>query len=152
VIRAFFDPKNIILLRPTISYWTAIQMSTLIYKLIKFCLVGGSGLAVDFAITYLLKEKVKAHRYFANAMGFSFAATSNYFLNRAWTFESSNPRIYQEYGLFIIFSLIGLGLNTLFLRFFEQRKFNFYVSKFFAIVLTTIWNFGANYFFTFSQS
>ena len=103
---------------------------------------------VDFK---LLKEKLKTNRYLANAMGFSFAATSNYFLNRTWTFESSNPQIYQEYGLFIIFSLIGLGFNTLALRFFEQRKFNFYVSKFFAIVLTTFWNFGTNYFFNFTN-
>jgi putative flippase GtrA len=126
-------------------------MSRILLKLIKFCLVGGTGLVVDFSITFLLKEKIKTNRYFANAMGFSFAATSNYFLNRAWTFESSNPQIYQEYGLFVAFALIGLGINTLCLRFFEQRKFSFYVAKFFAIVITTFWNFGANYFFTFAQ-
>jgi putative flippase GtrA len=127
-------------------------MSAIIFKLIKFCLVGASGLIVDFSITFLLKEKVKTNRYFANAIGFCFAATSNYFLNRTWTFESNSSQVYQQYGLFIVFSLIGLGINTVILRFFEQRKFNFYIAKFFAIVLTTFWNFGMNYFFNFNQA
>lgn len=104
---------------------------------------------LDFSITYLLKEKVNLHRYIANATGFIGAATSNFAFNRYWTFESRNPELYREYGLFITFALIGLMLNTLFLILFERQNFNFYVSKFFAIVLTTLWNFTTNYFFTF---
>lgn len=115
----------------------------------KFCLVGASGMVVDFAITFLLKEKIKIHRYVANATGFICAASSNFALNRYWTFESRNPEVYQEFGLFLTFALVGMALNTLFLFFFEKQNFPFYVSKFFAIVLTTIWNFTTNYFFTF---
>src|SRR5688572_4018223 len=121
----------------------------MLFKIFKFCLVGFSGLMLDFALTYVLKEKVRVHRYVASATGFICAATSNFALNRYWTFESHSKELYQEYGLFISFALIGMLLNTLFLIFFERQKFNFYVSKFFAIVLTTIWNFTTNYFFTF---
>lgn len=122
----------------------------MILKILKFCLVGGSGMLLDFVLTFLLKEKIKINRYIANATGFICAATSNFTLNRYWTFESSNPNVYKEFGYFLCFALLGLILNTLFLVFFEKRNFNFYVSKFFAIVLTTIWNFTTNYFFTFN--
>lgn len=54
----------------------------MIELLIKFCVVGGSGVFVDFGITYLLKEKFSLHRYFANTAGFFSATTSNYVLNR----------------------------------------------------------------------
>jgi putative flippase GtrA len=122
----------------------------MILKIFKFCLVGGSGMLLDFALTYLLKEKFKVHRYAANGVGFICAATSNFALNRYWTFNNHNPEVYRQYGFFLIFSLIGLGINTFFLVLFEKQKFNFYVSKLFAIALTTIWNFTSNYFFTFN--
>lgn len=122
----------------------------MILKIIKFCAVGATGMLLDFVLTYLLKEKIKINRYVANATGFICAATSNFLLNRYWTFESHNPRVHQEFGFFLSFALMGLLLNTLFLIFFEKRNFNFYVSKFLAIVLTTIWNFTTNYYFTFN--
>ena len=42
----------------------------MIFKFIKFIVVGFSGLVVDFSITILLKEKFKIHRYIANSAGF----------------------------------------------------------------------------------
>lgn len=122
----------------------------MIFKIIKFCLVGGSGMMLDFALTYLLKEKIKIHRYLANAIGFISAACSNFALNRYWTFENHNPEVYQQFGFFLTFALIGMAINTFFLFLFEKQNFNFYLSKLFATVLTTIWNFTTNYFFTFN--
>ncbi len=122
----------------------------LILKLIKFCVVGASGMAVDFGFTFLLKEKLGANKYLSNSIGFTLAATSNYILNRIWTFESHNPEIATEYLSFLIISLIGLGINNLFLYLMHEKlNFNFYLSKLFSIGIVTIWNFGMNYFFTF---
>ncbi len=118
-------------------------------KFIKFGIVGFTGLIIDFTITYILKEKVKINRYMANSCGFTAAATSNYYLNRVWTFHSTNPRIAIEFTSFIIISSIGLIINNLFLNLFEKR-YNFYVAKLFAIGITIIWNFFANYLITFS--
>jgi putative flippase GtrA len=121
----------------------------MIYKFLKFGIVGFSGMVIDFSITFLLKEKLKIHRYISSSAGFTIAASSNYLFNRIWTFESINPRILTEYGSFIIISLIGLAINNLFLYLFE-KKMRFYVAKFFAIVVTTLWNFLANYYLTFT--
>lgn len=121
------------------------------FKFIKFGLVGFSGLFVDFGITYLTKEKLNIPKYVANAIGFIMAATSNYFLNRVWTFKSNNPEVMVEFTEFFLISIIGLGLNTLLLWILVSKfKINFYLAKVFAIALVTIWNFLANAFITFN--
>ncbi|MGD9992703.1 MAG: glycosyl transferase family 2 [Bacteroidetes bacterium HGW-Bacteroidetes-4] len=120
-------------------------------KFIKFGIVGGSGVVVDFFFTWLFKEKFKVQKYVANALGFSIAASTNWFLNRIWTFNSQNPELLLEYTQFIFVSLIGLGINSLVLWFLTDKlKFNFYLSKLGAIAVTTVWNFFANYLYTFA--
>lgn len=123
----------------------------LILKFIKFCAVGFSGMAVDFGTTWLLKEKAKINRYVANTCGFVLAATSNYILNRIWTFESRNREIATEYLTFFIISLMGLAINNLILwALSDKLKWNFYLSKVCATVVVTLWNFCMNFFFTFA--
>jgi len=124
-------------------------MEILILKFLKFGIVGASGLAVDFAITYVLKEKAGIHKYIANSAGFISAASSNYILNRIWTFDSTNPHIANEYMAFILVSVVGLAINSFVLWRLVNRNMNFYWAKLAAIAITTIWNFAANLLFTF---
>ena len=122
----------------------------MLFKFIKFCIVGFSGLIIDFATTWVLKEKLKTHKYLANSTGFIFAVSSNYIFNRIWTFQSTNASVALEYTSFFIVSLIGLLINNAMLYFIHEKlKREFYFSKLIAIFLTTAWNFFANYFYTF---
>lgn len=130
---------------------TDLFTTDLFQKFLKFGVVGFTGLFVDFGITWFTKEKLKVPKYVANAIGFSSAATTNYLLNRIWTFESTNPEIMLEYGEFLLISLIGLLLNTLILYLVVSKvKINFYVAKIFAIGMVTVWNFFANVLITFN--
>lgn len=127
-----------------------LSWSTLL-KFLKFGAVGISGIFVDFGITYLCKEIIRIQKYISNAIGFTVAASSNYILNRVWTFESHDPGIALEYTKFILVSVIGLGINTLVLWFLVSKlKWHFYFSKLIAIGVVTVWNFLANLFFTFT--
>lgn len=124
-----------------------------ILKFLKFSAVGFTGLFVDYFFTWLFKEILKVQKYVSNSIGFTLAATSNYILNRVWTFESENPEIGIEYTQFLVISLIGLGINNLILWLIVSKfKINFYVAKFFAICVVTLWNFLANFFITFHQT
>lgn len=121
-----------------------------IYKFLKFGIVGGSGVIVDFFFTWLCKEKLNIQKYGANAIGFTIAASTNWIFNRIWTFQSQNPEMLKEYSEFLFISLIGLGINSFVLWMLTDKgKINFYIAKLGAIGVTTIWNFFANYFFTF---
>lgn len=123
----------------------------LILKFLKFGLVGFSGVFVDFTTTFIFKEWFKVQRFVSNAIGFTIAATSNYYLNRIWTFESHNPRVMVEFGQFFLISMIGLGINTLIIWILDRKfQFNFYVAKLVAIGVVTIWNFIANSYITFA--
>ena len=123
----------------------------LIYKFLKFGIVGCSGMIIDFGMTYICKEFFKLNKFISNAIGFILAATSNYFLNRVWTFESHSEQIGTQYVQFMVVSVIGLGINSLVLYLLNEKlKWNFYLSKLFAIGITTIWNFFANLLFTFT--
>jgi len=129
--------------------WNEIMI--LILKFIKYCVVGFSGMLVDFGITWLLKEKLQFNKYVANTIGFISAATSNYVLNRIWTFESQSNKIMTEYTSFFIIALVGLGLNNLILMLLNDKlKMNFYLSKLIAILIVTLWNFIMNFLFTFA--
>lgn len=119
-------------------------------KFIKFGVVGASGMAVDFSLTYFFKEIVKIQKYIANAIGFTAAATTNYILNRVWTFEDNDPAVTVQFLKFFFVSLAGLGINTLIIYILVSKfKKNFYLSKLFAIAVVMLWNFIINYLFTF---
>ncbi len=122
----------------------------LLSKLLKFGIVGCSGMIIDFGITYLCKEILKINKFLSYGIGFVLAATSNYFLNRNWTFNSQSEDVGTQYIQFMIVSAIGLGINSLVLYLLNEKlKWNFYFSKLIAIAITTIWNFFANLLFTF---
>ena len=125
---------------------------TFLVKFLKFGIVGFSGVFIDFGTTYVCKEWLKIQKYVANSIGFTVAASSNYFLNRTWTFKSKDPDIATEYTEFLVISLVGLGIANLIVWLIHSRfKQNFYLSKLFAIFVVTIWNFFANYYITFAQ-
>lgn len=126
------------------------NLQSLILKIVKFGIVGMSGIFVDFSITWILKEKAKLNKYVSNAAGFSTAVVSNFFLNYIWTFKGAAVSVAGAFWLFFIISLAGLLLNTGFIYLMhEKKKVNFYLSKLIAIALVFCWNFSANYFFNF---
>lgn len=122
----------------------------MIQQFIKFCVVGGSGVFIDFGITYLCKEWLRLNKYLANSLGFLCASTSNYVLNRIWTFHNENPDIAGQYLRFLGIAAVGLVINNLTIYLLHERwKLNFYLAKLFAIGVVTFWNFFMNYIFTF---
>lgn len=113
-------------------------------------MVGLSGMVIDFGVTFLLKERLRVHKYLSNATGFLLAASNNFYWNKIWTFEDANTEITQQYLSFVIVSVIGLGINTLVLMVLDKKtQLNFYLAKVVAIMVVVLWNFTMNYLFTF---
>ncbi len=134
----------------------------LITKFIKFAVVGASGAVIDFGLTALCKGIFGIPELLSNAIGFTVAATSNYFLNRVWTWRSTSKEVGIEYAKFFFVSLVGLGLNSLIVfllkdisivpRFVETNiDWDFWVAKIIATGIVMVWNFLANNLFTFRK-
>jgi putative flippase GtrA len=127
-----------------------VNRQTLI-KFLKFGLIGCSGMIVDFSFTWILKEELGANKYLANSTGVVAAATSNYILNRIWTFQSRHKKVFREYIIFLAIALTGLAFNNAIIWLLSDKIFgmNFYAAKAIAIGTVFIWNFGMNHFFNF---
>jgi putative flippase GtrA len=122
----------------------------LLLRIVKFGIVGFTGVVVDFITTYLLKEFLKVQKYIASSIGFVISAIVNFTLNRLWTFENHDPAFLAQFFRFFGVALIGLSISlgiTYLLN--ERLKLNFYVSKALSIGGAMIWNFLINSLFTF---
>jgi len=107
-------------------------------------------MVVDFSITILLKEKLKIHRYIAIQPALFSLPALIICLTGFGLFESNNPKILVEYSTFFIISVIGLIINNLVIYLLE-KKLKFYFAKFVAIMVTSVWNFLANYYLNFTH-
>jgi putative flippase GtrA len=119
-------------------------------KLIKFGIVGFSGLCIDFGITYLFKEKLKLNKYLANTCGFSIAVVNNFLLNKFWTFNNSNTAWRLQLIKFVLFAIVGLAINNVLLYLFHEKwNIKFYQAKAASIVCVFFWNFFTNLLYNF---
>lgn len=78
----------------------------------RFCLVGASGVLVNLAV-FQSAIILGIPLLVASALAFVMAASSNFFLNRAWTFwgASSRERIAARWARFLGASAAGLAVN-----------------------------------------
>ena len=90
-------------------------------QLIRFMITGFIGLVIDFLVTWLCKEHYGWNKYIANATGFSFAVVNNYILNRLWAFRNRSKKIAKQFFSFLIISIAGLALSTIFLYLIHQK-------------------------------
>ena len=135
------------------------EVRTLVIKFLKFGVVGASGFVIHGGLLYLLRDVVGINQFLANVIGFVAAASSNYVLNRVWTFRSRETQVGVEYLKFILVSVVGLGINTgslwlltrLIPAWAGEGDWRFYILWAVAVGITTLWNFFGNMLFTFKQ-
>ena len=89
----------------------------MIEQFFKFCVVGGSGVFVDFGVTYLCREWLKLNKYVANSLGIA-----------AVGLVINNATIYVLHGRFrlnfYLAKLFAIGVVT-FWNFFMNYFFTF---------------------------
>jgi len=117
----------------------------------KFGLVGLSGMAVDFSVTWLCKEKLQFNKYLSNSLGFCCAVTTNFLLNRYWTFQHTTQPLTVQLAKFVLVSVSGLAINNLLLYLLLKKfKTNFYFIKLVVTGIVFFWNYFINFLFTFN--
>jgi dolichol-phosphate mannosyltransferase len=124
--------------------------NSIFIEFLKFSLVGLIGLLLNLAVLYLLVEwfpywpalgaKVIANKVLIAAIvAFCLAVSSNYLLNRFWTFKKKKA---GSYATFIAVSLGGLAINILLLKFLHYRLAMWYMSaQIISICAASLWNF-----------
>ena len=82
-----------------------------ISKAARFFTVGASGLLVNYIVTMLFSSGLSELWYLhANIFGIIASISSNFILNKIWTFEDrdfSKNKVFSQYGKFSLFSSVG---------------------------------------------
>jgi dolichol-phosphate mannosyltransferase len=124
-------------------------------ELVKFCAVGVLGMCVDLAAVILLKENWNLDTRLCAVFGFIVAVTSNFFLNRKYTFARARelPLLYS-YATYVGTNLAGLAVRMLTIQALialagmDQGR-NYVFTNFVGIMLATLVNFVGAKFFAF---
>lgn len=90
-----------------------IKDNKLMMQILKFGVVGGIATVIDYVIFFILHEILGVNTIISNICSFTVSVIYNYIASVKWVFdvdESKNKK--TQFILFIVFSVIGLGLNT----------------------------------------
>ncbi|MGL4368708.1 MAG: glycosyltransferase [Spirochaetota bacterium] len=131
-------------------------------EFIKFCFVGATGAVIDLTFVYLSYRSLRHADLFSRdvcygvsrVVGFAFAVTSNFFLNRAITFAKVTHRhLLKQYFSFVATCIFGFAVNwSVSMGLFQfVHFFNHYylLSALVGIFCGTLINFTGSKFVTF---
>jgi len=122
----------------------------------RFFTVGASGLIVNYAASFLLSTIIPNIWYiYANLFGILISITSNFLLNKIWTFEDRDfsPRHFiKQYSLFMALCALGAVIQlSLVYIFVEYSHIQYAVSLIMAVSIASLSNFLLNKKITFGE-
>lgn len=113
-------------------------------QLLKFCVVGATGYAINLGVYSLLVHAADVHYIVAAVLSFLVAVTNNYVWNRAWTFRAQRGHVGFQGLRFLIVSVIALGANLAILAILVELGMPKVPAQAVAIVLVTPLSFLGN--------
>jgi dolichol-phosphate mannosyltransferase len=122
----------------------------------RFFTVGASGLLVNYAASLLFSNLVPNVWYmYATLFGIILSITSNFILNKIWTFDDRNfstKHFLRQYALFLGFCAIGATIQlSLVYVFVESLGIQYTLALILAVLVASISNFLLNKKITFGE-
>lgn len=119
-----------------------ILKNELVQQIIKFAVCGGTGFVIDYVVFILLSQVLGVHYLIASIISFSISVIYNYILSIKWVFNVTKKQTSKEFILFIILSVIGLGLNSLIMYIcVDIINIHELISKVIATAIVMVYNF-----------
>lgn len=88
------------------------KKTNLMQQIIRFAVVGGSAFVIDYGIMIFLTEVFGVNYLISSGISFTVSVIFNYVLSVKWVFNVTDERSKtQDFAVFIILSVIGLGIN-----------------------------------------
>ncbi|MFR2835938.1 MAG: GtrA family protein [[Clostridium] nexile] len=118
-------------------------MEKLIKQIMKFGVVGGSAFVIDYGIMIFLTEIFHINYLISSGISFAVSVIFNYVMSVKWVFEvEENRDKKQEFALFVVLSIMGLGINQLIMWLAVEKFGVFYmISKICATIVVMVYNF-----------
>lgn len=117
-------------------------MKKLFKQIIKFGIVGGIAFLIDYSLLYILTEFFNIYYFYSSIISFIISLIFNYIASIKWVFDVNEKQTIKDIIIFIILSVIGLGINQL-VMYIMVELINIYymISKIGATTIVMIWNF-----------
>ena len=117
-------------------------MDKLIKQILKFGVVGGIAFLIDYSLLYILTEYAKIPVLYSSVISFSVSVIFNYILSTKWVFTTKEKQTLKDFIIFVLLSVIGLGINQL-IMYLGVDKLNIYymIVKLFATAVVMVYNF-----------
>lgn len=128
-------------------------MKKLVEQIVKFGLVGIIATLIDMGLLMFLKEAFGMDENVAAAISFSVSVIFNYIFSMKFVFERRDDMSRQrEFIIFMILSIIGLGINVGIMYGMDGRmeflrgipflyRWEYMIRKVVATIVVLIWNF-----------
>ena len=101
--------------------------NNLIKQILKFGIVGGIAFIIDYALLYVCTEYLNIYVLYSSIISFSISVIFNYIMSIKWVFDVNHQQTYKDFTIFIIFSIIGLGINQLIMYLGIERLHIYYM-------------------------
>lgn len=123
-------------------------MKKLFKQIIRFGIVGGVAFLIDYSLLYVLTEYVGLYYLHSSIISFSVSLLFNYIASIKFVFNVSHKQTHKDLMLFVVLSVIGLGINQL-VMYFSSDILNIYymISKLGATAIVMVWNFVTRKYF-----
>ena len=120
-----------------------IKSNKLFNQILKFGVVGGIAFVIDYVTLIICKEIININVLLSAAIAFTVSVIFNYILSIKWVFDvNKDKNSKKNFIIFIIFSIIGLGLTELIMWFgTDVIKINYLIVKIIATGIVMIFNF-----------
>ena len=120
-----------------------IKTNKLFNQILKFGVVGGIAFVIDYITLIVCKEIFNINVLLSAAIAFTVSVIFNYILSIKWVFDVNKEKNSRKnFIIFIVFSIIGLGLTELIMWFgTDVIKINYLIVKIIATGIVMIFNF-----------
>jgi dolichol-phosphate mannosyltransferase len=125
-------------------------------KAARFYTVGATGLLLNYIVSMMLTKGIISNFWYlqASTLAIVLSITSNFFLNKIWTFEDRNfsaRNTLKQYGMFLGLSTVGAVVQLMLLYLFVQSGFQYTASLVLAVAAASVSNFLLNKKWTFRE-
>ncbi len=124
-------------------------------EFVLFSMIGASGMVVDLTFVFISYDLLAIPFRLARGIGFVFALSSNFLLNRKFNFPKSGHGLIRQYVRFFAVSIAGFALNwSISVYLYDTRIFfhkNYLLAAFLGIVGGLAINFLGSKFFVFRK-
>lgn len=114
----------------------------LVDQILKFGVVGGLAFLIDYGLLYFLTEYLHIYYLISSVISFTVSLILNYILSIKWVFDVTKKQTYKEVIIFVVLSVMGLGINQLVMYVgSDLLHIHYMFTKLVTTAIVMVWNF-----------